>query len=149
MIRALRIKPRGCWEAKPAGQLHLDSVDRRRRRYVMRCADGFEFLLDLQHAPQLREGDALVLEDGRHIAVHAAVESLTEIRARDIHHLVELSYHIGNRHLEAQIAVDRILIRRDHVIENMLRGLGATIAHVDEPFDPLPGAYDHGSHRHG
>ena len=149
MIKAQHIEASGCWKGPSAGRVRLDSTDRRRRRYVLRSIEGLEFLLDLPHAPHLRDGDALVLEDGRRIVVAAAPESLTEIRGRDPLHVAELAYHVGNRHLEAQIFPDRILIRRDHVIENMLRGLGAHVVHVEDCFDPLPGAYDGGHHRHG
>ena len=83
-----------------------------------------------------------------------AAEPLTEIRAADTAALVRLAWHLGNRHLPTQLDGDRLLIRRDHVIEAMLVGLGAAVAHVDAPFDPEGGAYGHGEegrsgHGHG
>jgi urease accessory protein len=93
-----------------------------------------------------------VLEDGRQVEVRAAPEELLEIVPRDAVHLAELAWHIGNRHLAAAIHADRILILHDHVIEAMLEGLGARVAHVVAPFEPLRGAYSgHGQdqHHHG
>ena len=109
---------------------------------------GLRFLLDLPETVHLRHGDGLVLEDGRVVLIKAAPEALLEIRARDARHLATLAWQIGNRHLEAQIETDRILIRRDHVIEAMLNGLGATTREVVEIFTPEAGAYG-GHHHHG
>jgi urease accessory protein len=78
--------------------------------------------------------------------VVAAAEDLMEVRARGQRHLVELAWHIGNRHLPAQIAADRILLRRDRIIRTMLEQLGATVSDVTEPFAPEHGAYH--SHEH-
>jgi urease accessory protein len=64
-------------------------------------------------------------------------------------HLVRLAWHIGNRHLQAELLEDRIHIRLDHVIAEMLRGLGAEILEVSAPFQPEGGAYEEGGHSHG
>ncbi len=109
--------------------------------------EGLAFLLDLAGATPIRDGDGLELEDGRIVAVEAAAEPLTEITAADPPHLVRLAWHLGNRHLPTQLNGDRLLIRRDHVIEEMLVKLGATVIHVEAPFDPEGGAYGHG-HSH-
>ena len=111
---------------------------------------GMEFLLDLPEARELRHGDGLQLEDGRVIKVAAEPEELLEVRGQSNHHLLELAWHLGNRHLEAQIDGARILIRRDHVVEKMLAGLGATTVAVIEPFSPQGGAYEvrHTRHEH-
>ncbi|MGE3244761.1 MAG: urease accessory protein UreE [Beijerinckiaceae bacterium] len=147
MIRAQCIETAGHWRGTPAGQVELDSAGRRRRRFVLRCANDLEFLLDLPSAPHMHHGDALVLEDGRLIEVIAAAEELAEVTAGNARALTEIAYHIGNRHLEAQILDGRLLIRRDHVIEDMVRGLGGSIAHILAPFEPAHGAYG-GGHRH-
>jgi urease accessory protein len=109
----------------------------------MKSDGGLEFLLDLERAHALRHGDGLVLEDGRIIKVVALPEPLTEIRGRDAVHLTELAWQIGNRHLEAQIERDRIVIRRDHVISAMLIGLDATVKNIEDVFQPVSGAYGH------
>jgi urease accessory protein len=141
MIRATQVLKAGSWQAAPADHVTLSYDERHRRRLRYLAAAGTEFLLDLPRTTVLRGGDGLQLEDGRIILVTAAAEPLLEIRAGDAD-LARLAWHIGNRHLPAQITTGRILIREDSVIEDMLKGLGAAVRHVDEPFTPEPGAYD-------
>jgi len=119
----------------------LDFDDRHRRRMAMTGTRGLEFLLDLETAVALRGGDALVLEDGRVVEVVAAPEPLVEIRGADPLHLVRVAWHLGNRHLPTQIMPKGLRIRRDHVIEAMVTGLGARIIEIEAPFDPEGGAY--------
>ena len=109
---------------------------------------GTAFILDLAEATHLRDGDGLVLDDGRIIIVHAKPEELLEIRGRDRRHLARLAWHLGNRHLAAQIEEDRILTRRDHVIARMLEHQGAVLREIVEPFDPESGAYAGSAHTH-
>ena len=123
----------------------LTQEERHLRRKVVTLQHGDEVLVDLPRAFALAHGDRLVLDDGRHVEVIAAEEELYEIKARGAEALIELAWHIGNRHLAAQIEPDRILIARDHVIKDMLIGLGADVTDVCEPFEPVRGAY----HRHG
>ncbi len=149
MIRATTVAPAGAWSKSAAGTVILDFDQRHRRRIVMRTEDGLEFLLDLEKAHRLREGDALVLDDGRHIEIVAAPEPLAEIRCDDLRHLVRVAWHLGNRHLPTMLDGDRLIVRRDHVIEEMVRGLGATVAHIAAPFNPEGGAYAGGHHHHG
>lgn len=133
-----------------ADTITLDETDRHRRRMKMASDQGLAFMLDLPRARLLRHGDGLVLDDGRIIKVRAAPEALIEVRGTDGRHLLALAWQIGNRHLAAQIETDRILIRRDHVIADMLTGLGATVTEIEAPFDPEGGAYGdaHASHHH-
>lgn len=132
----------------PAGRITLDETARHRRRMRMVSDEGIEFLLDLPQARLLRNGEGMVLDDGRIIEVIAAAEPLYEVRGRDAGHLLRLAWQLGNRHLAAQILPDRILIRRDAVIGQMLAGLGASVAEIEAAFDPEGGAYDGGSHDH-
>ncbi|MEQ1614284.1 MAG: urease accessory protein UreE [Hyphomicrobiaceae bacterium] len=148
MIRAIAVETAGNWGLTPAGTVVLDFDQRHRRRIAMTTTGGLEFLLDLEKAHRLREGDALVLEDGRHIAVTAAPEPLAEIRCDDLRHLIRVAWHLGNRHLPTMLDGERLVIRRDHVIEDMVRGLGAAVAHIDGPFNPEGGAYGGGHHHH-
>jgi urease accessory protein len=140
MLRATSIQPATHLESDT---VTLDHTARHRRRVAMRSDGGLEFLLDLEHAHALRHGDGLVLEDGRVIKVLAATEPLTEIRGRDVTHLMQLAWQLGNRHLEAQIESDRIVIRRDHVITAMLMGLDASVKNIEDVFQPVAGAYGH------
>ncbi|MFZ1813656.1 MAG: urease accessory protein UreE [Rhizobiaceae bacterium] len=130
----------------PNSTITLDETARHRRRMVMTCDNGTAFLLDLPDARLLRHGDGLELSDGRVIEVHAMPESLHEVTGSNAQHLLALAWQIGNRHLAAQIEDARILIRRDHVIREMLEGLGATLREIEAPFDPQGGAYG-GSHQ--
>ncbi len=146
MIRATRVEGQHRWTETPADTVVLDFDDRHRRRMAMTGTRGLEFLLDLENAVALRGGDALVLEDGRLIEVVAAPEPLIEIRGSDPHHLVRVAWHLGNRHLPTQITAKGLRIRRDHVIEAMVKGLGARIIEIEAPFDPEGGAYAAPSH---
>jgi urease accessory protein len=146
--RATSVLAAGSWPAHSAAEhlvLPYDERHRRRLRYVTQ--GGTAFLLDLAHAVVLRGGDGLVLEDGRIIAVDAACEPLLRITAPDTATLMRLAWHLGNRHLPAHIAGDHLLIRDDPVIADMLRGLGATVLPVEQPFTPEPGAYQDHGHR--
>lgn len=165
MIRATRVLGQVKWTETASDTVVLDFDDRHRRRMAMTGTRGLEFLLDLEHAVALRGGDALVLEDDRMIEVVAAPEPLIEIRGTDPQHLVRLAWHLGNRHLPTQIMAKGLRIRRDHVIEAMVKGLGARVVEIEAPFDPEGGAYaeaahapdqghahqghDHGHHDHG
>jgi urease accessory protein len=148
MIRATRVLPHHRWDQAPADTVVLDFDDRHRRRMAMTGTRGFEFLLDLENAVALRGGDALVLDDDRLIEVVAAPEPLLEIRGSDPQHLVRVAWHLGNRHLPTQIMGKGLRIRRDHVIEAMVKGLGARVIEIEAPFDPEGGAYAGGGHAH-
>jgi urease accessory protein len=146
MIRATQVRAQHSWAEPPADTVVLDFDDRHRRRMAMTGTRGLEFLLDLENAIALRGGDALVLEDGRLVEVVAAPEPLLEIRGADPQHLVRVAWHLGNRHLPTQIMPKGLRIRRDHVIEAMVRGLGARVIEIEAPFDPEGGAYAGGGH---
>src|SRR6195952_2346581 len=146
MIRATQVRGQYHWTAAPADTVVLDFDDRHRRRMAMTGTRGLEFLLDLENAIALRGGDALVLEDGRLIEVVAAPEPLAEILCNDPQHLGRVAWHLGNRHLPTQITAKGLRIRRDHVIEAMVKGLGARVIEIEAPFDPEGGAYAGGGH---
>jgi urease accessory protein len=151
MIRATEVRGQYRWAEAPADTVVLDFDDRHRRRMAMTGTRGLEFLLDLENAVALRGGDALVLEDGRLVEVVAAPEPLFEIRGADPQHLVRIAWHLGNRHLPTQIMGKGLRIRRDHVVEAMVKGLGARVIEIEAPFDPEGGAYAaaHAAHDHG
>lgn len=139
--------------AERAGTLLLDHRERHLRRKLLSTRAGEDVMVDLAEPVLLADGDALVLTDGRVVDIVAAEENLHEVRAGPAAPLRHLAWHLGNRHLAAQIDEDRILILRDHVIRAMLEGLGATVADVRERFQPVHGAYhqhgsDHGHHHH-
>lgn len=140
---------------EPDATVTLDFDARHRRRVRMTTDQGEDFLLNLPEAVALSDGDRLGLDDGRWVRVVAAGEWVVEIRHPDEHGLVRLAWHLGNRHLPVQIDGDVLRIRPDHVIEIMLRGLGAELERTIAPFQPEGGAYSgggsghsHGSHSH-
>jgi urease accessory protein len=136
--------------AEPTDRVVLAADERQRRRIVLTGEAGTQFLLDLPHAVALQDGDTLVLDDGAIVLVVAKPEPLLEIAAASPQALARLAWHIGNRHAEVQIAGERLRIRRDHVLAQMLAGLGARVTEIEAPFEPEPGAYDlhAGGHRH-
>jgi urease accessory protein len=148
MIRATQVLAQHRWTEAPADTVVLDFDDRHRRRMAMTGTRGLSFLLDLENALALRGGDALVLDDNRLIEVVAAPEPLAEIRCNDPQDLVRVAWHLGNRHLPTQIMPKGLRVRRDHVIEAMVRGLGARVIEIEAPFDPEGGAYAGGGHAH-
>jgi urease accessory protein len=137
-------------EEIPFDLVVLAHDERRIRRRSITLQHGDTVLVDFPQPITLNDRDRLVLADGRHVEIIAAEEHLLEIRGRDATHIAELGWHIGNRHAKAQLDADaegqRILILRDHVLATMLRGLGAKVTEISEPFSPLEGAY---SHSHG
>jgi urease accessory protein len=150
MRRASEIRTAGTWNAATAiDRVVLDADERHRRRVALTGEGGTAFLLDLPHATALRDGDGLVLEDGAIVRVTGKAEPLVEIAAASPHDLARLAWHIGNRHTDVQVVGDKLRIRRDHVLEDMLRGLGARLTPVEAPFDPEHGAYGHHHHDHG
>jgi urease accessory protein len=150
MLRAERIARAGDWPREKArGTLTLAYDDRHRRRLQLASDAGEPFLLDLPRADVLEDGDGVALSDGTWLAVKAAPENLLEITAANPALLARLAWHLGNRHLPAEIAGDHILIRDDHVIAHMLEGLGARLKRLAAPFTPERGAYDAtGRHDH-
>jgi urease accessory protein len=149
MRRAIAVATQGSWdEASALDTLVLDYEDRYRRRRRFTGAAGLDVLLDLAETTLLRDGDGLVLEDGGHVLVRAAAERLVEVTAASPSLLARLAWHLGNRHLPVSIDGGRILLRDDHVIVDMLRGLGGTVRAVQAPFQPEGGAYGQQNHDH-
>ena len=118
-MRAIAIKAADSWSGQPADRVVLDYDDRHRRRIAMTGNKGTAFLLDLPSPAELRGGDALLLEDGRLVEVVAAPELLLEIRCADARHLARVAWHIGNRHVPAQVLSNALRIRRDHVLADL------------------------------
>jgi urease accessory protein len=149
MIRADRVLPAGSWDPKDAADLVLIDYDRRhRRRILLDTEAGASVLIDFPQAVRLRDGDGLALAGGGVVSVRARPEALLEIHAHDDGDLVRIAWHLGNRHLPVQLIGDRIRIRADHVIAEMVEGLGGHVEAIEAPFDPEAGAYAGGGHHH-
>jgi urease accessory protein len=149
MLHAHSVRPAGSWSGEPADTIVLDYDERYRRRIAMTGVRGLAFLLDLPEAVMLRAGDGLELDDGRIVEVVAAPEELAEIRGADSAALVRVAWHLGNRHLPTELLGKSLRIRRDHVIEDMARRLGARVTPIEAPFNPEGGAYVAAAPVHG
>jgi len=151
-------RPVGHWlKEMAAGTVTLDFEARHRRRIRLQTDQGEDVLLDLPQAVAMADGDGLQLDDGRLLKIQAAAELVVEVRHEDPNQLMRLAWHLGNRHLPTEIRGQVLRIRPDHVIEEMLHGLGADLVNVRAPFQPEGGAYggdghhhqyDHGGHHH-
>jgi urease accessory protein len=141
-----RLLPHG--PAEPHDRVVLDYDARLIRRRRLETLAGRSFLVDLESLTNLDDHWGFELSDGTLVQVSAAQEELVEITGD----LPRLAWHIGNRHTPCQIEEARLVIRRDHVIEGMLRQQGAALRLIMEPFTPEGGAYGHGrtmGHSHG
>ena len=139
----------GHWPGEQAASaVTLDFEARHRRRTLLTLDDGEVIILNLPRAVAMSDGDGLQLEDGRWVRVHASKERLVEIRHPDPAQLVRLAWHLGNRHLPTDICGPLLRIRPDHVIEGMLRDMGADLRTVAASFQPEGGAYAGHSHSH-
>ncbi|WP_299029343.1 urease accessory protein UreE [uncultured Sulfitobacter sp.] len=137
----------GTWH-KADARCELTYDQRFLRRKVISTTDGQSVLVDLEHTTSLNNADALETTAGVMIEVAAAQEALLQITGDN---LVQLAWHIGNRHTPCQIEADHLLIQTDPVIGHMLTHLGAVVKEVQRAFTPEGGAYGHGrthSHEH-
>ena len=163
MLTSTKHAPGGHWPGQAVAEILLDFDERHRRRIRLRAENGEYLLLDLPKAVAMANGDGLCANDGRWFKIVAKPEKLIEVTASDTLTLMQLSWHLGNRHTPAEVQEGRILIRPDHVLEDMVRGLGGSTKSVEEPFQPEGGAYgghaqghhhnhdhghDHGDHHH-
>lgn len=156
-MRGSIILSAGSWDrARESDRIVADHDQRHRRRLLLRTQSGRELLLDLPRARHLRDGDAIACDDGSVVRIVASPERLLEITAESPAALLRLAWHLGNRHLPTSLSADRLLIREDHVIADMVRGLGGGVRAIEAAFDPETGAYDapatphhHGPHHHG
>ena len=134
---------------KIVDSVSLDHEGRHRRRIVLKGEKGLEFLLDLDKATVLNDGDAVKLEDGSLVLIKAAPQTLLEVRAENPLRLLKTAWHIGNRHTPCEITADALYLEDDHVLAEMIRGLGCSTLIVSRPFHPERGAYDDHGHAHG
>jgi urease accessory protein len=147
-MRTETILPAGSWDTTKEVDRVLIDYDRRfRRRIVLTTVLGGEVLIDLAQAVRLRDGDGLVVETGV-VRVCAQPEDLMEIHAHEDGDLIRIAWHLGNRHLPVQLLGEYIRIRADHVIGEMVEGLGGHVEKIQAPFDPEAGAYSGGGHHH-
>jgi urease accessory protein len=127
-------------------QLKLPFELRQKSRLRAKLVSGEEVALMLPRGEILRGGDKVSASDGRVIEVVAAPEKLLHVECASPTALARAAYHLGNRHVGVQVGDGFLRLSEDHVLEEMLRGLGATVTHIEAPFEPEAGAY--GGHHH-
>jgi urease accessory protein len=123
------------------GQLRLPFELRQKRWLFAALVTGEEVALRLPRGASLRSGDRLLAADGRVIEVIAAVERLVHVECTTASALAQAAYHLGNRHVPVQIGDRFLRFGENHVLEEMLRGLGAKLTIIEAPFEPESGAY--------
>lgn len=139
-----QVLPHGSWDAEPADTITLDFDQRYRRRVTLTTDSGRSFLLDLAETRLLADGDGLDLGGALGIVrVVAAPEDLAEIRPAGDLTLAALAWHLGNRHMPAEIADEAVRIRRDPVIEAFAVRIGGEVSAIRAPFNPLSAAHSH------
>ncbi len=132
----------------PDATLTLTLEQRLKSRQRVTLDDGRVAALRLERGTSLRDGEALASADGAVcVLVRAAPEPVSTVRSDDPLLLARACYHLGNRHVTLQIGAGWLRYARDHVLDDMLRGLGLDPVPEQAPFDPEPGAYR--AHRHG
>jgi urease accessory protein len=143
---ATKLKPGSSTQAD--GELRLPFELRQKSRLRTQLVSGEEVALMLPRGEILRGGDRLQASDGRVIEVLAAPEQVLHVECATPTELARAAYHLGNRHVPVQVGDGFLRLIADHVLEQMLRGLGARIEHIEAPFEPEAGAYG-GGHHHG
>ncbi|MDX1374282.1 MAG: urease accessory protein UreE [Burkholderiales bacterium] len=133
----------------PQARLVLPFEKRQKSRLRARLDSGEEVALELPRGELLRGGDRLVASDGRVVEVIAQPEAVVHVTCADARALARAAYHLGNRHVPVEVGEGYLRIAADHVLEAMLRGLGATLEPRNAPFEPEAGAYGGGHHHHG
>jgi urease accessory protein len=146
----LRIESYADASAAPQARLILPFELRQKSRLLCRTEEGEEVGLFLSRGSVLRGGQRLLAHDGRIVEVLAAPERLLVVRALTAQDLARAAYHLGNRHVPVEVAGDHLKLEYDHVLEDMLRGLGLAVEQTTAPFEPEGGAYGHPApHDHG
>ncbi len=137
--------PRTAYKLDVKGQLKLPFDSRQKSRLRAKLVSGEEVALMLPRGEILRGGDLVTASDGRVIEVLAEAEKLLHIESES---LAKVAYHLGNRHVPVQVGQAFLRIAEDHVLEEMLKKLGAKVSRVEAPFEPEAGAYAGGHHQH-
>jgi len=142
MLLIEQLAPR---DAEATEKLLLAYETRCKVRLRARLSGGEDCGLFLPRGTVLRGGDKLLASDGRIVEVVARPEPLMEAKTDDPLLLAKAAYHLGNRHVAVEIAPGCLRFAADHVLEEMVRGLGLAVAKIEAPFEPESGAYGGGA----
>jgi urease accessory protein len=126
----------------------LDYAQRRAHTLTVSGLKGGRFEIMLAEPRRLCTDDALLLDDGSLVEVVAAAEPLIEARMADVAALARLAWHLGDRHISVQMFANRIRVRRNPAIEELLKALGTKVTPIEAPFEPEGGAYESHTHHH-
>lgn len=121
---------------------------RQKARQRVRLQSGREVGILLPRGTVLRDGDLLSSEQGLRLRVVAAPEKVSVAKVDDALLLARIAYHLGNRHVAVQVLEDRLIYQHDHVLDEMVRVLGAEVETTARPFEPEEGAYHGGGFHH-
>ena len=146
-LRSLLKVNRAAYRVQTHGTLELPFDLRQKSRLLTKLSSGDEASLVLPRGQILRGGDLLVASDGRVIEVVAQPERLLHVACDSPAALARAAYHLGNRHVPVEVGEGYLRIAADHVLEEMLKGLGAAVSALEAPFEPEAGAYA-GAHHH-
>lgn len=133
----------------PSDSLTLPFDLRQKSRFLTKLDSGKEIALVLPRGRVLRGGDRVRRHDGVVFEIRAAAEACSTVRASEPTQLLRVAYHLGNRHMPLQVGDGFVRYLRDHVLDDMVRGLGAQVVHEQAPFEPEGGAYGGHAHGHG
>lgn len=138
MIKLIKKVPS---DTKEQARLTLPLSERVKSRLRTTLDDGRGAGLFLERGQTLKDGDVLASEDGFVVRVIAAREKISKAECGEILLMARACYHLGNRHVPLQISADYICYLHDQVLDDMLQGLGLSVAVATAPFEPEPGAY--------
>lgn len=135
-------------ERPPCDTVTLSFDARCKSRLLLRLDSGDTAALIVERGRLLRGGDCVRTEDGREVEIVAESEALLEASSDDPVVIAKAAFHLGNRHVAVQVMPNRLRFQNDHVLGEMVKGLGLRVTAVVAPFEPEGGAYGH-QHAHG
>jgi len=134
---------------KPNTTLILGKDQREKSRLKVTLEDGREAGLFFEKGISFQDGDFIISDDEQVLVeIKAALETVSTIKCDDQLLLARACYHLGNRHVPLQINKTELRYQHDHVLDEMVRGLGLKVSTEQAPFEPESGAYSGGHHHH-
>ncbi|EPJ2903628.1 urease accessory protein UreE [Acinetobacter baumannii] len=121
---------------------------RQKSRFRAALASGVDIGADLPRTGILRSGSYIATQEGDVLRVDAKPERLMKVTAQTEFDLLKAAYHLGNRHVPLMLTPTALYFEPDHVLAEMVEGLGLTVTETDHPFEPESGAYAQHSHDH-
>jgi urease accessory protein len=128
--------------------IELNFDTRQKSRFRATLKNGVDIGADLPRTGILRSGSYIATESGNILRVEAQAEKLMKVSASHEFDLLKAAYHLGNRHVPLMLTPTALYFEPDHVLAEMVRGLGLSIQDVDHPFEPESGAYAQHQHDH-